>query len=284
MMVTLITDLGTRDPALATVRGTLLSALPHAQLTDLTHHIPPQSQREAAHILASAWHYFPAGTVHIAPVALFVGSRPSMALIAWQGHYFIAPDNGLLPLALGDEAAALACLCHTYGKPYHTGTWIQDAARMLQRIHAADPLPHTPISLQALKPLLPLQTTGASVDCRVLRVDRYGNVTFDIRRHEFEELVGMKEFGIEVILNVAQDAPTMLYEQENDKKQKRVKIEQIAAISHHYNDVPVGHSLCRFNKAGHMEIAVNHGSAAERLLLDTSDPSRLYYNTVRIRF
>lgn len=282
MIITLLTDIGTRDPNLAIAKAVLMNAVPNAEIADLTHNVPAQGQRDAAPMLAAAWHYYPAGTVHIVPIALFVGKRPAMTLVKWKGHYFIAPDNGLLPLALGGEAVSDARLCQTYSKPYEAGAWLRDAAQLAARIFNGDTLPATPIGLQTLKPLQAIVVTPTSAVSRVLRVDRYGNVTFDMTHDEFMTVVGNRPFSIEMLLQTENESAAG--KMAEDRSQKKVRVEHITTISRHYSDVPKGHSLCRFNKAGRMEISVNHGSAVERLQLDISDLGRLYYNTMRIRF
>lgn len=260
MVITLVTDMGMRDATVATAKAALLHVLPDASIADITHHVPLYNQREAASILSDAWPFYPQGTIHIANVAPFVGKVPALVIARHEGHFFIAPDNGLLPLLLPDKAIQNARVYARYSKPFSLQKWMQDAAQLAQSISNITLLPYEKIIPQTLKPMLPIQLTPSGADCRILRTDRYGNITLNISKEEFEELTQGREFTIETM-----------------------KGPSISSISRQYNDVPREQPLCRFNRNGMLEIAVNHGSAASMLELDTTDPAKLYYSTVRIR-
>ena len=95
-VVTVTTDFGHRGPFVGTMKGVMLSRFKGIQIVDLTHgaqvHWPP----EAGFWVARSYHYFPAGTVHLAVVDPGVGTDRSVLLAVGDGHVFLAPDNGLL--------------------------------------------------------------------------------------------------------------------------------------------------------------------------------------------
>ncbi len=99
-VITLLTDFGTKDPFVGTMKGVILGLCPRAQLVDLTHEVPPQAVLTASFLLKSAIGYFPRGAVHLAVVDPGVGSRRKTMAFKSQGHYFVGPDNGLVPAAL----------------------------------------------------------------------------------------------------------------------------------------------------------------------------------------
>src|SRR5437867_2927878 len=95
-LITLLTDFGTSDSYVAEVKAVLLSRALGAALVDVTHQIPPGDVRSAQYVLARVWHRFPEGTVYLVVVDPGVGtSRRALAAEA-AGHYFVAPDNGVL--------------------------------------------------------------------------------------------------------------------------------------------------------------------------------------------
>src|SRR5213593_3493126 len=95
-LITLLTDYGTADSYVAEVKGVLLSRVHGAQLIDITHQVAPGDLRAGQYILSRVWRRFPGGTVHLVVVDPGVGtSRRALAAEA-DGHYFVAPDNGLL--------------------------------------------------------------------------------------------------------------------------------------------------------------------------------------------
>lgn len=85
------------------MKGVILGIAPDVKIVDLTHEIAPQQVREAALMLAASIDYFPAGTIHVAVVDPQVGTSRSVILARTSRSYLLAPDNGLLTLALRRE-------------------------------------------------------------------------------------------------------------------------------------------------------------------------------------
>ncbi len=100
-IITLTTDFGLSDGYVGAMKGVILGIAPAAHLVDLSHEIAPQDVRQAAHVLADAVPYFPAGTVHLAVVDPGVGSARRPLLITTPRAAFVGPDNGLFTFILG---------------------------------------------------------------------------------------------------------------------------------------------------------------------------------------
>lgn len=95
MIVTLLTDFGTRDYFVGAMKGALLSVNPEALIVDLTHEVAPHDIEEAAFTLLAAYETFPAGTVHVVVVDPGVGSARRAIAVAGAGRLFVGPDNGV---------------------------------------------------------------------------------------------------------------------------------------------------------------------------------------------
>jgi S-adenosylmethionine hydrolase len=95
-VITITTDFGHQGPFVGVMKGRILGRLPSAQIIDLTHEIVVHWPAEAGFWLARAFEYFPAGTVHVAVVDPGVGTSRDIVIVSAAGHYFTAPDNGLL--------------------------------------------------------------------------------------------------------------------------------------------------------------------------------------------
>ena len=90
-----LTDFGD-DTAPAVCRGVIWSILPDARINDLTHASRGYAVRDAAFLLWSAIPYLPVG-VHLAVVDPGVGTdRRAIAIESARGDHFVGPDNGLL--------------------------------------------------------------------------------------------------------------------------------------------------------------------------------------------
>jgi S-adenosylmethionine hydrolase len=101
--ITLLTDFGTKDHYVASMKGVILRINPQCTLIDITHHVRPQDIREGAFVLSNACAFFPKGTIHLAVVDPGVGSRRNPVLIQTDRYFFVGPDNGLFTLALKRE-------------------------------------------------------------------------------------------------------------------------------------------------------------------------------------
>jgi S-adenosylmethionine hydrolase len=99
-IITLLTDFGTEDHYVASVKGTILKINPKCTLIDITHHVRPHDIEEGGFILASAYSSFPRGTIHLAVVDPGVGSLRIPILLATKNYFFVGPDNGLFTFCL----------------------------------------------------------------------------------------------------------------------------------------------------------------------------------------
>ena len=247
-IVTLTTDFGTQDFYVGALKGALLSHARDLHLVDISHHIPPFDIVQGAYVAKHAWHEYPEGTIHLFAVNCVYNLGYRFVAARRQGHYFLAPDNGLLSLLFDDLlpadlrqlpappvghflvknifAEAVAHLAS--GKPFEElGEY---PAPLLQRI-----------SIQPV--IMPSRIRGT-----VIHVDNFDNVVVNIRHEIFEKSANGRAFS--------------LFFRRNDP---------ITKLSDNYCDVPVGEPLCLFNSTGYLEIAINLGRAATLLGLKVED-------------
>ncbi|HOY17698.1 MAG TPA: SAM-dependent chlorinase/fluorinase, partial [Haliscomenobacter sp.] len=97
-IVTLTTDFGLQDYYAALVKGALLCAKPDLQIVDVSHHINNYDIVQAAFILRNTWKNFPEGTIHLIGVNDLASAEQRFLGLTQAGHFFIAPDNGVLAL------------------------------------------------------------------------------------------------------------------------------------------------------------------------------------------
>ena len=105
-VITITTDFGHQGPFVGVMKGCMLTRFPQARIVDLTHEILVHWPAEAGFWLARAFAYFPAGTVHAAVVDPGVGTSRDIIAVLADGHYFLAPDNGLLAPVVSRASAA----------------------------------------------------------------------------------------------------------------------------------------------------------------------------------
>jgi S-adenosylmethionine hydrolase len=101
------TDFGTKDGAVAEMRGVAVGVDPHLSIYDLSHENTPFDIWEAAYRLKQAAPFWPVGTVFVSVIDPGVGTaRKSVVLKTKTGHYFVSPDNGTLTLVAEEMGIA----------------------------------------------------------------------------------------------------------------------------------------------------------------------------------
>lgn len=102
------TDFGTKDGAVAAMRGVAIGVSAKLAIHDLSHENTPFDIWEAAYRLKQAAPFWPAGTVFVSVIDPGVGTaRRAVVLKTQSGHFFVGPDNGswtLVAEELGVEA------------------------------------------------------------------------------------------------------------------------------------------------------------------------------------
>jgi S-adenosylmethionine hydrolase len=100
-IVAVMTDFGTRDDAVALVKGVILSIARDAHVVDVTHEVPAFDIEAGAQLLEDAPGIYPPGTVFVVVVDPGVGTaRKPIAVLLANGSYLVGPDNGVLSLAM----------------------------------------------------------------------------------------------------------------------------------------------------------------------------------------
>ncbi|MEM7217853.1 MAG: S-adenosyl-l-methionine hydroxide adenosyltransferase family protein [Pseudomonadota bacterium] len=90
-------DFGTKDVAVASMKGVAVGVSRDIAIYDNTHEIPAFNIWEASLRLAEVADYWPRGTVFVSVVDPGVGTeRRSVVLKTRAGHYYVSPDNGSL--------------------------------------------------------------------------------------------------------------------------------------------------------------------------------------------
>jgi S-adenosylmethionine hydrolase len=245
--IALLTDFGTRDHYAGAMKGVALGLCPDATLVDITHDIPPHDVLAGAIELAASYKYFPAGTVFLVVVDPGVGSARHGLAAEAGGFRFVAPDNGVLTLVFKETPPkrVVELTERRYARPTVSRTFegrdrFAPAAAWLAK----------GIELPALgRPLTAWQTLAVPeptvseemVAGEVLRVDHFGNLVTNVDRRTFERFAGNGHIDITVGTQ---------------------PVDKVVAT---YAEADAGAVCALFGSTEHLEVAVNGGSAAERL-------------------
>jgi hypothetical protein len=240
-IVTLTTDFGGDGPYVAAMKGVLLREAPGIHLVDVSHIVSPQSIREGAFILGSAWPWFPKGTVHLAVVDPGVGTDRRLLAVSISGHWFVLPDNGLIGLVarrrIIDSAWSLAFPDdRPISRTFHGRDILAPAAAHLARGGDPADLGSACDDLVALDWPLPIEL-GPIVLGEVVFRDYYGNLVTNVPA---AQLIG-PGWGVQI------------------------GSEEIPNLVGTYGDRPAGSLVALEGSSGLVEIAEVNGDAAKRL-------------------
>ena len=258
-IITLLSDLSLLDTKIAVLKGGLYQSNTALQIVDIAHDPSLQDLWQAAYITSSASRFFPAGTIHI----IINSARPRARYVAlhYNQAWFVAPDNGILPFAFG-EGLPTALLCFE-AKDTLRNTELISALTLaiLQIVTTGSPNNTQQVTLQSAPNIAPPRVSPTRIDCNVLMADNYGNLVLNIKKEMFDDLIGKKSFQL-----------------------KLPGEKDLTIISTHYNEVPKGQFLCRFNKTGYLEIAINHGRAISKFQTGIHSQRNIHYQYISIMY
>lgn len=262
--VALLTDFGTADIFIGVMKGVMQGIAPHIQFIDISHHIEPQNVRQAAFALMNGYSYFPPETVFLVVVDPGVGTtRRPLAVRAGQYH-FVAPDNGVLSYVLGNYPDHFAVELNNpqYHLPDVSDTFHGRDIFSPAAAHLANGVSVESVGVPAAELFsLPepfFNYDDGVIEGEVLHIDRFGNITTSI---------GVLRWGTEDRLRLAprfgeQRSPLHL-------SAESVVIQfhdtTLYGIRRTYGEAMRGELLALLDSGGFLEIAVNQGSAANRL-------------------
>ena len=248
-VIALLTDFGLSDPYVGIMKGGILSICPQASVVDVSHDVEPQDIRAAAYLLDSAYPYFPGKTVHTVVVDPGVGSGRSVIAVQAGGHYFLAPDNGVLTKVLADKDLQAAVrvenrqyFLHPVSRTFHGRDIFAPVAAHIAEgkpLDAFGPRISAEDMVQLALPAACLSGQGEVVGV-VITADRFGNLITNIPENLVRQLApGTDETRLQV----------------------QVGSHKIKGFSESYHSVSPGELLAIIGSRGYLEISVNQGNA-----------------------
>lgn len=247
-VVTLLTDFGSRDGYVAAMKGVLVRYAPELVILDAGHGIPPQNLFAASWALCQYAWFYPEGTIHVVVVDPGVGTGRLALLVEADGRYFIGPDNGVLAMAVSRAAhpryGALKPEVHLpdrVSRTFHGRDIFSYAAGLLGGgSHAFEDLADPVDTIVAL-PFPPIEANSIAIRGSVIHIDVFGNLITNIRDREIEQLAA-RPSTIEI------PGCTTIHKWVNT-----------------YAEAGEGELAALINSSGHVEIACNGASAAQKI-------------------
>ncbi len=257
MITALLTDLGTRDPYVASMKGVILGIAPNTQLVDLTHQVARHDVGEAAYDLFISYRYFPPQTVFCCVVDPGVGGDRRAVALELSGsdnhpdagpYYLVGPDNGTFTgavlelnvqraVTLESPAYRLANVSQTF---HGRDIFAPAAAHLAAGVDLAElgpaVAPETLVSLPWEAPR-PQNEGGWQAD--IIHADQFGNLITNMHSSLLEA----------------------------DRSRWHVWLDEvdIGPIRHTFTDVRPGRPLAYVGSGGLLELALRGESAKDLL-------------------
>ena len=262
-IITLITDFGTKDEYVGLMKGVILSINPSTTIVDVTHQIDHQDILQAAFAIHSAYRYFPAGSVHLIVVDPGVGTSRALLILEMKGHFFVAPDNGVLT-PLYDEGNITSLIRITNSKYF--------IAPVSQTFHGRDII--APVGAHICRGVAPKYIGIDLAPADAVRLDNLQPQILD-SGEIVGSIVAADHFG-NLISNIhAQFLAAACGVDKKNKIRLKVGSHIIGEISETYGRGRPNTPLALIGSRGYLEIAVKNGNAAQLLDVRKGDTVRL---------
>jgi S-adenosylmethionine hydrolase len=253
-IITLLTDFGTKDHYVASMKGAILNINPRCLLVDITHQVKPQDIEEAGFILVNTYSYFPKGTIHLSVVDPGVGGIRKSILVVTQHYFFVGPDNGLFTLVVQREKIkqVVALNKKNYFLSKISGTFhgrdiFAPVAAHLSLGVKPNAFGYEIKSLKELGPRKPFVKEGKLFG-EILHIDAFGNVISNIDEEKLFRFIESRPFAI------------------------RAGRKVISGLKKGYWEGKKGEPIALLGSGGFLEISVREGNAQKLLKLKRGDP------------
>jgi S-adenosylmethionine hydrolase len=244
-IVTLLSDFGSQDGYVGAMKGVILQINPRVLPVDISHEIEAHDIMAGALVLASAYAYFPPGTIHVAVVDPGVGGRRRPIIVETSQACFVGPDNGIFTLIYEREDVIKTVAIENPGfmapsvsPTFHGRDIFAPAAAHLSLGVPVDdfgPSVERGAVLNVPQPRL----AGETAEGEVIHVDRFGNLITNISGDLFTQFVGK---GLQTI---------------------RLGSQEVAGPYESYEEACKGELFAVFGGTGLLEISRKSASAHE---------------------
>lgn len=252
-VITLITDFGTSDHFVGTMKGVIYNINPDVEIVDITHKVAAYDIFDAAFALAQSYRFFPSGTIHTIVVDPGVGTSRRPVLARSMGYRFVAPDNGVLSLIYEREENVEVrhiTADHYFLNPVSATFQGRDifapvAAWLSKGVELdkfGDPISNY-VKFSSPKPKW---VNDSLIKGVVLKVDRFGNILTNLQPEDLPRLFAENPPPFKIIINE----------------------HEVTRLNLAYSMGKPGELFAMVGSSGFIEICTNRGSAARILNVD----------------
>lgn len=252
-LVTLTTDLGTKDFYTGVLKGAILQIAPEVSIVDITHSIPSYDYIKAAFVVRSFYPFYPAGSIHIIGVSSAYKHESRLLLTTYANQHFLFQDNGIFSLLFEEKPTSVIHLREELFTTRKMKNMLGQAAGMLCKGLIPEDLGDV-VTNPIEKSQFVAVTQGDSIRGIAFYIDSFGNVFTNITKALFESFGQGRPFVIMF---------RQMYED--------------SVIYDNYHDVVDGEKLAMFTSSGFLKIAINKGNASRLLGISIGDSVQVVF-------
>jgi S-adenosylmethionine hydrolase len=256
VIVTLLTDFGSRDSFVAQIKGVILGLQSKAAIVDITHEIPPFGIRDAAFVLQTAYRRFPKDTIHVVVVDPGVGGKRRPLLVVNRLGRFLAPDNGVLSYIYHDhpssevyQLTAEKYRLKSYSATFDGRDLFAPVAARLSKGLAPSRLGKKITDFVSFPVPDPKPRADGSLQGQVVHIDRFGNLITNLMRQDLTPWIS--------------DGKTAVI---------TVKGKTVEGIKLFYSEAASGELAAVINSDDRLEIFCDQGNAGSILNAEFDEP------------
>lgn len=236
-VLTFLSDFGADSHYMASFKGAMHKAGIALPFIEISSRIEPFDIVEAAYLSSMVFSDFEEGSVHILATNVVATSFEGHLAAYYKGHFFVAPDNGILSLIFEDGFSDYYLIpTETYEQKIQN-VYLPFIKRLMAADYNLDQVAkiadkvNTNGRLTAVKDATELRGT-------ILFVDHFGNAYTNITKADFDEFVGQGSYTIHLSRHAS-----------------------VTEISKNFADVQEGDPICYFSDHGYLVVAIKKGNA-----------------------
>lgn len=251
--VALLTDFGPGSVYVGQLHGTLRRLARERgaalEIIDLAHDCPFGDVATARYLLRGAVPHLPEDTVYGVVVDPGVGSERAAVVVRVGARDYVGPDNGLFaPLPQGGQAYRIEAPAWRNPVPSNTFHGRDIFAPTMARLALGEtPTKAGPVASGLIDAPKGPRAESDRLVGRILIVDVFGNLITDFSARDVTEYLGGASGRVELAGR------------------------SITGLTRTFSDVEQGAAMAYIGSGGHLEVAVNRGSAAEQLGVRVGD-------------
>lgn len=236
-----MSDFGADSHYLASFRGSLNRSGIDLEFIEITSRIEPFDIVEAAYLSSMVYEDFAKGSVHILATNVVATNFKGHLAAEYNGHYFIAPDNGILSLIFGAEFDQYYRIPTDHYEVKIQNVYVPFIEQLIEADFQLDKVAQKIDEVHTKTRIMPVKD-GKELRGTIVFVDHFGNAYTNISREEFEAFASDGDYRI----NLSRHS-------------------SIDRVSNTFADVQEGDPLCFFSDNHYLVVAIKK-SSAEKLL------------------